>query len=248
MELPQDNHSDGSVQAAYEVTCTDYLQDLDNRSEDKKIAHVPDRIAPNTNLNAIAAPFYNFNMWQRDSYTWKMVNKRARPGHAFNFVSGLWDENSTSSSYQTSVNSIAYMRNWSLMQNHFYWDYPLPVPKRARITELEMEPNDKPNVDTKENEELKEIKVIESTVSAVNQPHQCSEENHQAPKEMILQIIDDYDSIRIAPIWEFLCGQTSEPMSSLFWFFLLGLVQFILVQSAAILSVPFLFCYLVQLF
>ncbi|KAI3873645.1 hypothetical protein MKX03_006195, partial [Papaver bracteatum] len=101
-----------------------------------------------------------------DTYMWKAIQKRDRPGQGLSLDSGFWCE--SSSSQQVSVNSTSYLRNWSLMQAYFHWDTPLPAPKKARITALDLNcpPTDQLI------EEIKDVHVVEDTDKVVAFPYQ----------------------------------------------------------------------------
>ncbi|KAI3877409.1 hypothetical protein MKX03_026466, partial [Papaver bracteatum] len=101
-----------------------------------------------------------------DTYMWQAIQKRDKPGQGLSLDSSFWCE--SISSQQVSVNNTAYLRNWSLMQAYFHWDTPLTAPKKARITELDLNcppPNQLI-------EDIKDVHVMEDTDKVVAFPHQ----------------------------------------------------------------------------
>lgn len=142
MELSEDSLSDSSVeQAATEVTCNDYISQLEenkeNQSELRQLAsnseaNNEEQVVPSSRVygHIVVGP-------RPDAYMWKVIQKRDKPGNPFTSASASWDEGSSSQQHNINMN-IAYFQNWSLMQSFFHWDNPLPVPKRPRVDELEL--------------------------------------------------------------------------------------------------------------
>ncbi|XP_026453039.1 uncharacterized protein LOC113353756 [Papaver somniferum] len=168
MELSEDSLSSSSVeQAVTEVTCHDYLSQIDDDKENQNESL-------STQVNSVGrvdtypsvqndAPSIN-NM---DSYMWKVIQKRDRSGNPFNFASGIWSE-ASSSQQQNNNDNTAYLRNWSLMQSYFHWDNPPLVPKRTRLNGLEL-------TLAPPNPSQVEIRVLEESEvggSMRNYPHQ----------------------------------------------------------------------------
>lgn len=129
-------------QAASEITCSEYLKkfEVDHASQgstgdthqqnESTIPHV----IGTSNTNATTLPSGGCD--NKDSYMWKVVHKRDRPGQSLNMEAGFWGNNWSS---QKPINlDLDYTRNWQLMQSYFYWDVPLPASKKLKITEIEM--------------------------------------------------------------------------------------------------------------
>lgn len=110
-----------------------------------------------------------------DTYMWKVVPKRDRPGQMFNFETGLWGE--ASSSQQPPANSTAYLRNWNLVQTYLHWDSPLPATKKSRITELDF----RSPAANKMPEVTRDIHVIENQVNVNAYPYRFSKVKLQIP-------------------------------------------------------------------
>lgn len=103
------------------------------------------------------------------TYMWKLVHKRDRPGQLVNVEVETWGEDG--SYLHLPANGTAYLRNWSLMQSHFYWDMPLPAAKKPRITDLsEIDLYSPPANQLPEVE--RDIHVIDDQISVNAFPHQ----------------------------------------------------------------------------
>lgn len=142
MELSEDSLSDSSVeQTANEVTCNDYISQLEDDKENQggtsQLANhafnmSEDQVVPNSPVLSVdvIGP-------KLDAYMWKVIQKRDRPGNPFTSAFRLWDEGS-SSQEQNNSGCTTYFKNWSLMQSYFHWDNPLPVTKRPKYDNLEL--------------------------------------------------------------------------------------------------------------
>lgn len=190
MQLEEDSlASSESVQAASEVTCTDYLKQLEEENAGHDDSEVFAQYSAGTSqrneLTAAAAPYFpNRNMYP-DTYMWRVMHKRDRAA-----------DSSNSGADYLPANATAYLRNWNLMQSYFHWDITLPAAKKARITEL-------PEINLNYNpypvaEAEKEIHVIEEQLNVLAYPHQwykgeASNSNNDAsdPKEKGKGIAND---------------------------------------------------------
>lgn len=123
-------------QDASEVTCIEYLKQLDTESvyNDSNELHglSSTTLASASTLNVAASPYHPNMGLPSDTYMWQVVHKRDRHGQVMNAEAGTWV--GRGSSIHLPANGTTYLRNWSLMQSYFHWDLPLPAAKKARIT------------------------------------------------------------------------------------------------------------------
>lgn len=79
-------------QSQSEVTCSDYLQYLNeenNKQGSINTASQNNNVASSSsNHNGSVETFYNIDGVQKDSYMWKVIQKRTRTSLMFNLVSG----------------------------------------------------------------------------------------------------------------------------------------------------------------
>lgn len=131
--------------------------------------HCTTALASASNLNAAASSFYPNMGVHSNTYMWKVVHKKDRPGQMINVEAGTWGEDG--SYIQLPANGTTYFRNWSLMQSYFHWDLLLQAAKKPRITELsEIDLNITP--DNQLSVAERDIHVIDDDISVNAFPHQ----------------------------------------------------------------------------
>lgn len=123
-------------------------------------------LATASTLNAEVVPFHSDDYVKTDTYMWKVVHKRDRPGQSLNLEAGYWS--GVSSSQHPLNNDSDYIRNWQLMQSFFHWDSPLPSPKKLKITEIDLNCTPQEQLP----EAPRDIYVIDEQAQDNTYPHQ----------------------------------------------------------------------------
>lgn len=177
MELSEDSLPDTTPeQVASEVTYNDYLNQLDKENDCPSDIMHHHQFASADNMggswiNGAGSHNLGSNNLQRDTYMWKIIQKRDRPGNPFVCANGLRGEASTSQQVNT-LNKTAYVQNWAMMQNFFHWDNPLPAPKKPRLEDINLNIDLNLSLSIGSQAETREMEVIEPIRFVKDFPHQ----------------------------------------------------------------------------